>query len=138
MMDSGNRTEYFLFFGTNNLTGLKKMKEAMWKVDGEGRFQFSDAANNPNQSLLFEVEPRYSLLKKYIVEQFAGKEVSVEEIERFVLISTPFRETHFKRQILKPMEEAKPPEIRVVSSNLQRRKGSFPEGTRVKFNLSGK
>ena len=133
MMDSGNRTEYFLFFGTNNLTGLKKMKEAMWKADRAGRFQFSDATDNPNQILLFEAEPNYSLLKQSIVQEFGGKEVAVEEIERFVLTSTPFRETHFKRQILKPMEETKPPRLKVISAKLGRKKGNFPESTRIKF-----
>ena len=64
MIDSGNRTEYFLFFGSNDLTGLKKMKAAMWDVDKGGRFQFSDATDNPNQPLLFEAEPNYSLLKQ--------------------------------------------------------------------------
>ena len=133
MLDSGNRTEYFLFFGTNNLTGLKKMKEAMWKVDKAGRFQFSDATANPNQGLLFEAEPNYRLLKNNIVQEFRGKEVTVEEIERFVLTSTPFRETHFKRQILKPMEETKPPQLKVISAKLSRKKGNFPENTRIKF-----
>jgi hypothetical protein len=131
MMDSGNRTEYFLFFGTNNLTGLKKMKEAMWKVDKAGRFQFSDATANPNQGLLFEAEPNYALLKNNIVQEFRDKEVTVEEIERFVLTYTPFRETHFKRQILKPMEETKPPQLKVVSAKVARKKGNFPAGTHI-------
>ena len=109
------------------------MKAAMWNVDKVGRFQFSDATANPNQPLLFEAEPNYSLLKKDILGEFSGKEVSVEEIEGFVLTRTPFRETHFKRQILKPMEKARPPEIKVVSGKPGRKKGDFPEGTRVKF-----
>lgn len=133
MMDSGNRTEYFLFFGTNSLTGLKKMKEAMWKVDREGSFKFSDATANPNQPLLFEAEPNYALLKKELVEKFRGKEIAVEEIEGFVLASTPFRETHFKRKILKLMEEAKPCELKVISAKPGRKRGDFPEGTRVEF-----
>jgi three-Cys-motif partner protein len=133
MMDLGNRTEYFLFFGTNNVTGLKKMKEAMWKVDPEGSFKFSDATVNPNQPLLFESEPNYLSLRKELLRRFSAKEVSVEEIEDFVLAATPFRETHFKRQILKPMEEASPPELRVISAKPGRKKGNFPEGTRLKF-----
>ncbi|MBI2989190.1 MAG: three-Cys-motif partner protein TcmP [Deltaproteobacteria bacterium] len=133
MIDSGNHTEYFLFFGTNSLTGLQKMKAAMWDVDKGGRFQFSDATANPNQPLLFEAEPNYALLKKELLGNFMGKEVSVEEIEGFVLASTPFRETHFKRQILKPMEEARPPQLKVILAKPGRKRGNFPEGTRVKF-----
>jgi len=133
MMDSGNRTEYFLFFGTNNVTGLKKMKEAMWKVDRDGTFKFSDATVNPNQTVLFESEPNYASLKKELLQKFRGKNVSVEEIEDFVVAFTPFRETHFKRQILKPMEEADLPELKVTAAKRGRKKGNFPEGTRVKF-----
>ena len=33
MLNKGNRNDYFLFFGSNELLRLEKMKEAMWKVD---------------------------------------------------------------------------------------------------------
>lgn len=42
MLNMGNRTDYFLFFASNNQCGLEKMKEAMWQVDKSGTFQFSD------------------------------------------------------------------------------------------------
>jgi len=53
MINKINKTDYFLFFGTNHITGLKKMKEAMWKIDKSGLFQFSDATYNPNQPVLY-------------------------------------------------------------------------------------
>jgi hypothetical protein len=37
MSNSRDVTDYFLFYATNELLGLKKMKEAMWKVDESGR-----------------------------------------------------------------------------------------------------
>jgi hypothetical protein len=33
MRDERNNMDYFLFFGTNGEIGLRKMKEAMWRVD---------------------------------------------------------------------------------------------------------
>jgi three-Cys-motif partner protein len=36
---------YYLFYVTGSLTGLKKMKEAMWAVDSSGEFSFSDATD---------------------------------------------------------------------------------------------
>src|SRR5262249_32498822 len=39
MLNKGNRTDYFLFFATNGLIGLEKMKEAMWKVSPTGDYQ---------------------------------------------------------------------------------------------------
>ena len=43
MRNERNAMDYFLFFGTNNELGLKKMKEAMWRVDESGTYTFSDA-----------------------------------------------------------------------------------------------
>jgi three-Cys-motif partner protein len=124
MINKLNKTDYFLFFGTNNITGLKKMKEAMWRVDKSGLFQFSDATYNPNQPVLFEIEPNYSQLKKILLKEFKGKLVSITELENFILTQTTFRETHYKKQILKPMENAQPPEIKVKCMG-KRKKGTF-------------
>lgn len=132
MRNAGNRTDYFLFFGTNSITGLKKMKEAMWKVDGDSGLQFSDATN-PDQEVLFSSEPDSADLKRRIVSKFKGREVSVSDIEEYVVAETPYRETHYKRQVLKFMEQADPPEIRVTAAKEGRRAGSFPDGTRLKF-----
>lgn len=130
MINKGNRTDYFLFFGTNDKTGLRKMKEAMWRVDPLGAFRFSDATANPNQLLLFEPEPDFSLLKKMILDEFKGQEVLVEDIDNFVLIHTPF--INFKRPVLGPMEKTSPPEIEVVYNS--RKKGyTYPNGTKIKF-----
>src|SRR5205809_443781 len=56
MLDSGNRTEYFLIFATHSIEGLKAVKAAMWKVDPTGQFQFSDATVS-SQLTLFAPEP---------------------------------------------------------------------------------
>lgn len=132
MVNKSNRPDYFLFFGTNAIIGLKKMKEAMWKVDSTGAFRFSDVSHDPNQATLFAAEPDYYQLKNMLVKEFKGKLVSVDEIENFVLTKTGFRETHFKRQILAPMEKVSPPEIEVKSKE-KRRVGTFPSNCFVKF-----
>ncbi len=132
VLTKGNKTDYFLFFGTNNITGLRKMKEAMWKVDKNGTFQFSDSTHNPDQPVLFELEPDYRQLKNIILKEFKGKLVSIAELENFILTQTPFRETHYKKQILVPMEKAQPPEIR-VKYGIKRRKYTFPPQSIVEF-----
>lgn len=133
MVNKTNKTDYFLFFGTNNITGLKKMKAAMWKVDESGLFQFSDATYDPAQPMLFETEPNYELLRKIIVEKFRGKSVSIKDLEYFILTQTSFRETHYKKQILAPMEAKKPPEIKVKCPEPKRRVGTFPLRCIVRF-----
>ena len=132
MVNMTNRTDYFLFFGTNNPTGLKKMKEAMWKIDEGGSFQFSDATYSPAQPMLFEIEPDYNQLKKIILQNFKGKSVTIDKLEYFILTQTPFRETHYKKQILAPMEKSQPPEIKVYCQD-KRREGSFLPGFTVEF-----
>jgi three-Cys-motif partner protein len=132
MTNKINKTDYFLFFGTNNLVGLKKMKEAMWKIDESGMFNFSDATYNPAQPTLFQLKPNYDELKMLILKEFNKKAVSVLELENFILTQTPYRETHYKKHVLYQMERAQPPEIK-VKSDKKRRKGSFLPGFTVEF-----
>lgn len=133
MVNKANKTDYFLFFGTNNSTGLEKMKEAMWKVGKTDSFQFSDATYNPDQPMLFEIEPNYELLKKTILENFRGKSVSITDLESFIITQTPFLKTHYKKQILIPMEKKQPPEIEVKCQTPKRRVGTFPSRCTVRF-----
>lgn len=120
MRNKQDSTDYFLFFATQNTKGLMKMKEAMWKVDERGEFLFSDATN-PLQVQLFS-KPDFEALERMILARFAGKEVSVREVERFVVEETPFRETHYKK-ILTRLEKEKTIEVQPTSPG--RRKGSF-------------
>ncbi len=125
-------TDYYLFFATNNLLGLKRMKESMWKVDEAGEFTFCDATN-PNQLTLFAQAPDFALLEQSILRRFAGSTATVEEVEQFVLADTPFRETHYKKQVLRQLELSKPPRITVLSSGT-RRAGTFAASrARIRF-----
>ena len=132
MLDSGHRTENFLFFGTNHVAGLKAMKDAMWNVDPTGRFQFSDFTN-PDQAVLFQLEPDFAQLTAQITARFAGCEPAVEEIEEFVLAQTPFKQTHYKRHVLKKLEYADPPQIEIVQAPEGRHRGTYPAGTVIRF-----
>jgi hypothetical protein len=82
MRNKRDTMDYFLFFATNNELGLKKMKDAMWRVDESGTYTFSDATD-PNQSVLFSAEPDSQLLTRLIVNTFGGTETTPEEIESF-------------------------------------------------------
>jgi hypothetical protein len=96
-------TDYFLFYATNELLGLKKMKEAMWKVDERGEFRFSDATD-PNQLVLFETAPSLPALRKHILAACSGRDTRVGDVETSVLVKTAFRESHYKG-ILKTLEK---------------------------------
>lgn len=132
MFNRSNRADYFLFFGTKSVEGLKKMKEAMWKIDETGTFQFSDATD-PSQSVLFEKGPDGPDLRRRILERFRGKAVPIKELETFVVTETSYRETHVRKHVLVPMEAASPPQLGIVSASPSRRKRSYPPGTVIRF-----
>ncbi len=130
MSNQRDVTDYFLFYATNEILGLKKMKEAMWKTDESGEFRFSDATD-PSQTVLFQKEPNYALLKSRLVREFAGKEVSVADIERYVVVDTAFRETHYK-SILKALEATGG--VSPVNVPVGRKKGTFGDPSmKLKF-----
>jgi len=123
MRNKRNAMDYFLFFATNNELGLKKMKEAMWRVDESGAFAFSDATD-PNQTVLFTPEPDRKLLGKLILDRFGGKDAKVKELEAFVVRETPFRETHYKK-VLGELEDAG--QLVVIDPPVKRKRKQFPD-----------
>ena len=60
-------------------------------------------------------------------------QVDIDDITEYVLAKTAFRETHFKTQILKILEAEDPPGLTVVRAKENRKRGSFPEGTVIRF-----
>jgi hypothetical protein len=133
MINEGNRTEYFLYFGTNSAAGFSKMKEAMWRVDPSSGAVFSDRTDTA-QGVLLEADADVTPLRNALRKQFRGAGgVPIEVIERFVLEETPYSEAkHLKRRTLAPMEHDG-----VITASLRagkRRKGTFPPGTQVIFN----
>ena len=131
MLNQGNSTDYFLFFATNNLKGLEKMKEAMWKVDDTGSFQFSDHYDARGLMSLFSAQPNIAPLRDAILKTFAGRQISIEKLQDWVIAETEFLPKHLKRPVLAPMEDAG--ELSVVSPAPKRRRGTFSDGTILKF-----
>jgi hypothetical protein len=127
MSNARDVTDYYLFCATNELLGLTKMKAAMWKADESGEFRFSDATD-PNQLVLFENAPSFPTLQARIVARFAGKQVSVGDVEQFVVVETAFRESHYKG-ILKALE--KDGGLKVLNPGAGRRAGTFGDPAMV-------
>jgi three-Cys-motif partner protein len=131
MINMGNRVDYFLFFATNNLLGLERMKESMWKVDPTGEFQFSDFTDVSTQFSLFAAAPDYDALRKMITGRFRGEEVEIKHLGNWVVADTPFLRTHIKIPVLIPME--KEGAVSVVKAKPTRRPYTYPDGTILKF-----
>jgi hypothetical protein len=136
MRNKNDATDYFLFFATNSHKGIQKMKEAMWKVDESGAFRFSDATAGAAQLRLpFTAKPDFAALKNDIVRRFAGHVATVADIEEFVLADTPFRETHFKKQVLAELE--RDGVVAPVDPKRGRRAGTYGDpGMKLRFSSS--
>jgi three-Cys-motif partner protein len=127
MVNRQRHTVYSLFYGTRSIDGLRVMKDAMWSVDPVGGLRFSDQL--AGQPVLFTPRPDFAPLLNAIVQRFAGKSATVDQIEEFVLVETPYKASHYKRQILKPLQR----DGRIEAVSGQSRKGTFPAGTVLRF-----
>ncbi len=105
------------------------MKQAIWAVDPTGNFRYAYAAN-PNQMRLLDTEPDFQALRTELARAFAGETVSVEEIREFVLTQTQFLDTHYKKQVLAPMEREG---AITIPSSPRKQRFAYPDRTRVKF-----
>ncbi|MFN8164508.1 MAG: three-Cys-motif partner protein TcmP [Solirubrobacterales bacterium] len=126
----GGRT-HFLFFGTNDKTGLARMKTAMWKLDPVTGLRYRDSTR-PHQSILFEPEPDIAPLRRELEARFIDEPFSIEEALDFTLCETPFlHDRHLKKQTLAAAER----EGRLVPVDPKpgRRKNTYPSGTRMRF-----
>ena len=128
--EAGGNT-YHLVFGTANADqGLRKMKDAMWKVDPVAAASFRDStlAAHP---VLFEEAPPFGELEEMLREHFGSAWFTIEDAERFTLLQTPFRDNaHLKRPTLKPAEARG---VLEVERSASQRAGTFTPLTRMRF-----
>jgi hypothetical protein len=127
-----HRVVYYLFFASNNSTGHRKMKEAMWNIDPLGEFTFSDSTD-PNQQILF-TNPSLAPLVSGLVSKFrdAGQ-LPVSLVETHVLDDTAYLRKHM-REALEQLESSgqlKVAEFR--TDRKKRRAGTYPNETLVTF-----
>jgi three-Cys-motif partner protein len=128
--EAGGNT-YHLVFGTANPEqGLRKMKDAMWKVDPVGGASFRDStlADHP---VLFEEKPDFARLLEMLRERFGTDWFTIEEAEWFTLVETAFRDNaHLKTPTLKPAEKRGELEVERPAG---KRAGTFTAGTKMRF-----
>jgi len=85
MRGSDHRLIYWLFFCTNSLKGLEEMKNAMWKVDPTGRFEFSD--RDADQGMLMTYTQ--AMLANDLDSKLRGRELTAKQLKEHVLTQTP-------------------------------------------------
>ncbi|MEK6437487.1 three-Cys-motif partner protein TcmP [Pseudonocardia sp. T1-2H] len=126
MINETGHTGYFLFYGTRNIKGLEIMKDVMWRVDPGGGQRFSDKL--AGLDVLFEDEVDTRPLQRDMAQHFRGQTVTVETLEHYILIDTPYALKHLKKLTLKPMQMAGG-----ITSPNQKKRNTYPPGTLIEF-----
>ena len=80
---------------------------------------------------LFSADPNLEPLRDLILKTFKGKQVSIQKLLDWVITETEFLPKHLKGPVLAPMEKAG--EVSVVNASANRRRGTFSDGTILKF-----
>lgn len=120
---------YWMVFCTKSVRGLQKMKESMWKVDPAGRFRYRDTTAR-GQLVMFGAVEQVAALRTLLVERFGGRgAVTIEDVEHYVIVDTPFLPSHIKAHLRELEKEGRLFADRKVGG----RAGTFPAGTRLRI-----
>jgi three-Cys-motif partner protein len=125
----------YMIFGTNNCKGMEEMKDAMWKIDPEGRFRWG--AKSPTaagQTTFFHVignEQCEHEVAASLAAEFHGR-VLMSQLEEHTRCHRDWLMRHL-RPALTRLEGSG--EILAVErpNGLQRRRGDFPHDSTVVF-----
>lgn len=131
MRDENNRPIYYLFFATNNRLGHIKMKEAFWRVDSTTGYKFSDATN-PDQLVLFELDPSSDLADK-LARKYSGIKILVAIIKNYVEDKTPFIASHMKKALQNLENQDRLYVEPYKQGGAKRRNHTFPDDAIVSF-----
>lgn len=106
------------------------MLETLWKAAPSGEFQFSDFTDSKKQIPLFAEAPDYDLLRQILVQKFGRVQIEFEVLCDWVIEYVGFLRPHV-RHVVTEME--KDGLVSVTNPKPNRRPGTYPEGTQLKF-----
>ncbi len=131
MIDNHNKPLYKLVYFTRNKRGMEIMKEAMFKIGGEGNYRFSDFNFNPYQKSILDysdgVKPWIVEAAEDISSALRYRDLTIEQFKDYVTLLTPYI---YRAKILKQLEDSG--RLEVYSSE-KRRLGNYPPGSRLRF-----
>jgi three-Cys-motif partner protein len=130
MLDDHNKCIYDLFFAGNHSLGHQRMKEAFWKVDSQKGYKFSDRTN-PDQPILFELDPSFDLAKQ-LVNRFRGTKRISDYIIQFVRDNTGYIDTHTKKALVH-LEKSGDIKVDPIKQDGNKRTKGFPPGVVIQF-----
>lgn len=127
----GRRTSHHLIFVSKNFLGYEIMKDIMARESssqdqGVPSFEYNPADLLPKQSLLFQLSRPFDDLKQMLLEEFAGRTLSMLEIYKQHNVDTPYVKKNYK-DVLWELEE----EGEITAS--RHRKGTFGDSVNATF-----
>jgi three-Cys-motif partner protein len=84
-------SQLWLLFGTNNPTGVEKMKNAMWGVDPAYGVRYRDPRDPDQMALDIEVEPDTAPLSRILLDLVAGGPLTLDAMRQYALLETVYR-----------------------------------------------
>lgn len=111
--------EYFLVFASQHPLGLRKMKEAMRRIDQTGRYCFCAARVGQEELFHFNDPAAYAL---QMWNKYTGKRVTYLEVNDYALLQSPFTDP---KSMLRVLEQQK--KLFVRTNDPKRRRGTFNE-----------
>ena len=125
----GNELVYALFFATKNDLGSDRMKQAMWKVDPFGSFEFRSSTRDQMSFGSSLQDP--DALGRVLVSEFGlNRQLDIEDIRRFMRSDRTIYPSGQLRDCLNRMEDLST--VAVVEGSRRRRK-TYPDGTQIMF-----
>jgi three-Cys-motif partner protein len=122
---------YFLFYGTKHLTGVRRMRDILWKMDPAQGCRFKEDGSSTNGVGDLPFEPDTSRVMDVLCTRFGKRAFSIRAAEDAVLQDTTYRySVKHLRPALKRAEQSH--NLEVISSTRQKR-GAYPEGTMMRF-----
>lgn len=131
MRNENDRTIYYLIFATKNPLGHLKMKEAMWRVDSEGQFRYSDSTN-ANQLVLFRADHSEQLCNT-LRDKYTGKQVPSEVVRRWVRDETVYIDKHVTQALSYGETMGFLGVAEIKTDGKKRRPHTFPDGVLLNF-----
>jgi three-Cys-motif partner protein len=95
--DTGH--DLHLVFGTSNLTGLEKMKDAMWKVDPVQGVHYRDPRDPHQMTLEFDTKPELGPLRRALLAELLNGDRSVTQLRDHTLTETVYRGPHVRQAL---------------------------------------
>ncbi|MDO9558748.1 MAG: three-Cys-motif partner protein TcmP [Syntrophales bacterium] len=131
----GKRTSHHLIFVSKDFRGYDIMKGIMAKESsgaeqGVPSFEYSPADFLPKQSLLFQLSRPLDDLQDVLLDQFAGRTLSMQDIYEKHSVDTPYIKSNYK-EALKTLENNG--KITAEPDRSKRRKGTFADDVLATF-----